>query len=32
MKRLSRTLDPSSQGWEYVQVILEETKRLEDMP
>ncbi|HWR90508.1 MAG TPA: HDOD domain-containing protein [Dissulfurispiraceae bacterium] len=30
VKRLSRTLDPSSQGWEYVQVILEETKRLED--
>jgi two-component system, cell cycle response regulator len=29
VKKLSTMLDASSQGWEYVQIILEETKKLE---
>jgi two-component system, cell cycle response regulator len=29
VKKLSAMLDTSSQGWEYVQIILEETKKLE---
>ena len=29
VKKLSAVLDTSSQGWEYAQIILEETKKLE---
>ena len=28
-RRLAKTIDPSSDGWKYVEVILEEAKRLE---
>ncbi len=28
-RRLAKTIDPSSDGWKYIEVILEETKRLE---
>ncbi|MCX5810632.1 MAG: HDOD domain-containing protein [Proteobacteria bacterium] len=29
-RRLAKTMDPSSEGWRYVEIILNETKRLED--
>jgi HD-like signal output (HDOD) protein len=28
-RRLAKTMDPSSDGWKYIEIILEETKRLE---
>ena len=28
-RRLAKTMDPSSEGWRYVEIILNETKRLE---
>jgi nitrogen-specific signal transduction histidine kinase len=29
VRRLASTLTPSSQGWEYAQIIIEETQKLE---
>ncbi|MCX5807191.1 MAG: HDOD domain-containing protein [Proteobacteria bacterium] len=28
-RRLAKTMDPSSDGWKYIEIILEETRRLE---
>lgn len=30
VKRLSKTVEPSSKAWDYVQIILEETRKLEE--
>jgi HD-like signal output (HDOD) protein len=30
VKRLSKTIDPSSKTWDYVQIILDETRKLEE--